>query len=367
MSIVDSDPLFSWFGIVPWYLRYLLFVLLVYVPAILITIKADTFRGNSKCDIPFVSDYTFHINWIAAIPIFLALLPWFFSHVDDTLLKLHNNSGGLSFLSKNEFKSVLKYQKSIWFPLSGALCGITVAGIVAIVNLRSLKLATQTRWSWWFPSGTFCAGTVLFLLICALVTAIGFSVLLRYAHVIIIVRTSVLKLSRIPLWIASSPGPLSNLFQTFFITFLPLLLVPICVFIARTFRGQIELTDPVTVLNILAGPIGIIAFFIAPCVLTGIPQKLNNQRSVLLATTNQEIDSVISTMDKQLLSSNYDAVTQRMQYLNAKKEFISNQHPVWPLPSFKASLSALGAFIVATISTIAALVTILDKLGPKLP
>ena len=196
----STAPFPEWFYSIKWYYQYFILVGIIYSPAIVLTWIGGTLIKCEKtqCDISFIFDFTFHIIWLLAIPLFFVLVKWFYSEANAAFESLANTTPAI--VSEQLKTRIVSFHRSPIPVTIGCIVGVLSAGTIAFLNLRSLRVGIEvgkTTWSWWLPSGQFCPATVFFFVICGLVTCGGLIVITRYVHGILSIREAVLLLSLI--------------------------------------------------------------------------------------------------------------------------------------------------------------------------
>jgi len=373
IDICRTDPLFSWFGHWPWLIRYASVVAIVYVPAALITILAGTFRQPCRipCHISFVQDYTFHIIWALAVPLSLSLIPFFFDETESMFQTLQAAGAGAQvreravrtpgepLLSPEALNRVGQFNHGAAAPVVGLAMGLIVVTAVALRNLLSLSKAEETIWSWWFPSGRFCAATVLFLVLWAIVSWVCFTVLVRYFYTVSMIRAAVSHVPSggLPAWLAGSNGALWPFFRAFSLALLPLAVIPIFVWMARTFRGGIPLADPVTMLNALALPAAISLLLIVPALATGVPSRLREQRRHLLFLNAVQTTRVLDRLAAAETTADSEPLLGELESLSSAKAEIEDAYSTWPLPG--------NSFRRFALTLLPLLISVAQSLGAK--
>ena len=213
------------------------------------------------------------------------------------------------------------------------------------------------------PSGNFGAGTVPYYLINGVMACVGGVLVMQYLTTVRLLRKVVLsRREEIPTWTAAPSGPVWRFFGAFFVLVLPLALIPLGVSFARTVRGGLSVSDPITLVNIVSLPLTVVLLLALPIVATGLPSRLRRQRNALEAkiiAREARIHSLLATANEEDAERHFRTLTELVQ----RRLLLHKEHPVWPLPASaprKLALTAVPAILSAILGIIEFLRTIAD-------
>jgi hypothetical protein len=350
MGLGVNDPLFSWFWRLPGVVRYFLIVVIGEGPGLLLAHHHDRF--DCRCYVPFRYDYAHHMIFLLAIPVYITLLPILFRTMENTLAGLSEVPDGEFNLDRRYLKRLRRLWKDPKMSVATALPGIAVTMVVGILNIRGHIDSGRTVYVWWFNGSL--TGPIIIYGIFAIVAAICTPPLFQYVGVINVIRKSVPNHERISPWVGASPGPLYNLFAMFMATLSPLLLIPSMIFWTRVSKG-IAVTEPLTFVSLILVPIGVVALALLPCYISGVPGRLRRQRDRLLQNNSLVTANLMRDLASAHKHYNSEELKRHMSLLSEKRIFILKNHPVWPVPTFKAALGTIVA-ILTIASTILAVI-----------
>ena len=345
-----TDPFIGWGRRRP-LLMYVVVAAAVFVPAMVLSLRARTFLpdGLNGCQVPFVTDYAFHVVALVAVPLTTVLLNRFFAKANEIVEELSARGilGGGLLLEEEKFQASCRP----W--LYGLAIGGTLALVIAFVNLKTLGV-----YSWWYAGGRFGAGTLFMLLAGMAEASVISDALIRYFRILRVLSRQVEALKRAPTWLADPAGPVWPFFRDFYIALLPAALLPLSVWASRTLKGRISLWDPISILNIVALPAGTLLILIVPVIISGIPRRLRQQRDALLHEQSSRIDEALA---KFLTTSNRDKAMElvdEIREIAKTRAIIEKESMVWPFPE-KLSRTLL-------FNAVPALLSIIGWLAPRL-
>lgn len=384
-TIGKRDPLFFWFWKIPRLLRYLLFVCAGEVPGLLLAkhchrigwypdvefLAGQFFRRYDvrfvadmkwfcdapfltdmcrwHCDVPFLGDYGFHVIYVLALPFYITLLPALFCAMKNALGEL-SGPRSPSFLDKKALERLYRLWRNPRVTLLTALPGPVVVAVIGISTVIGHITEVRTDYVWWFDGSV--AGPAIIYSAFAVLAVICTPPLFQYAGVVNVIRKSLPKMARVPIWASASPGPLYGLFTTFMLTFSPLLLVPIMVIWTRLSAG-FEITEPITFIGLSVVPVGIAGLALLPCLLSGVPGRMKQQRDSLLSNNSERADDYLTDPASQLNGAGPGKIIQRISLLSAQRDFIFRNHRIWPIPSLKAAVGTMAVYLSVASAVLA--------------
>ena len=354
----------TWFFDVNWVFRYIVVVLAFYAPCIFSAYRnGSLMTATAGTPIPFASDYTFHIIWALAIPLFLTLVPGYYDAASEIGSASSGNTSTWMVVAGERISVI--HESRGWL-LTGLSVAALITAFIAFMNIRSFRSpASSPANSWWLPDGKFVLATWVFFGLCFIVAAVGLTLICRYCASIFVLRSLAGQHELLP-DVASSSSTVSAFFTQFLITMLPPLLIPVLVVLTRVYRGGLAPNDFVTIFNAFVVPVCVLLILFIPVEFSRIPQKSRAARKQHLSEIDQQLQgAAVAIVEGHAgAGSTDDEIRAKIDQLEWKKKSIQANYPVWPIDF--AKLAKEGSIVLGVLLSLATCMGLLLRFYMKI-
>jgi hypothetical protein len=354
MNIDKFEQCIGAFNKKPWVLRYVVIVMVVYIPGILVALDAGTFSpsGTGECEFYFITDYTFHYSWAFIVPVSLLIFPLVYRNMDLALRELSVCNPPIIDENLTESTTMRKWGKKSFQLLTGTALGFATVTLVGFMNYLSLFAQDRTQFNWWLPKEGSYAAFVYFHALGFFSASMCYIFLVRLIYVIRLLREGVLRISELPTWVGSPESKVDTLFRSIFLLCIPGSTISISIVITRIAWGM-KPWDFTLLFNLFTIPFAFVIGLIFPVIYCGIPRKFSQQRSKLLWDLDKKIAELMRSVSEQTKSRNNEGLFEDMETLIKHKDLIKKNYPRLPLGSITKKVSAIPIGISAALPLIA--------------